>query len=377
MFKILGRNIRKSLGLFLVFFTISIVFSIFSSFIESQRISGGINNEILTPNFITLNFNYTNNGTITNNDFMKILDEEKGIIISKPISKEKNDKSYFSGNAIYFNKGCENIPPIYEGKFFSANDFSKDISVAIVGKDLLNSLEIREDEKYFIFENRFYKVVGVMGYKNKSSFYDSKFIINLNSYISNRDSFIKELNIAHWNFDNIDISAEDSINNVYKKLNAIDKKLKINVLKASGEFNPLMSAVEIYKSSIFILIIFVLVLFINIVNISSFWVLDMKKEIGIRKALGGRNKNIIFKIICKYQLIAFSAAVFALVSHLILIKLSIGINYINALYGVESSIDIVNVGILFIFTLFIGLLVSIIPIKQIIKMEANDIIRGR
>ena len=369
MFKILGRNLKKSLSLFVVFFTISIVFSVFSSYIETQRISSTINNQIFTNKFITFQIGNT---TITNNDFVEALQAEKGAIISEPINKNTS-----SGNAIYFNENCKNVPPIYQGKFFSVNDFSKDIPVAIVGKDLLKSLELKGNEKYFIFEDKPYKVVGLMGYKNKESLYDNRFIINLNSAISNEDIFKKDLNVTMWKFDNIDKSPQDSINNIYKKLKVKDKNFRISINNSSGDYNPLMDAIGIYKSAIFILIIFVLVLFLNVVNISSFWVLDMKKEIGVRKALGGTNKSIIFKILCKYQIIAVSAALLALLVHLILIKSSIALNYLNELYNTQSHVDIINVFILFIFTMLIGLLVSFIPIRQIIKMEPNDIIRGR
>ena len=68
MFKILGRNLKKSLSLFVVFFTISIVFSVFSSYIETQRISSTINNQIFTNKFITFQ---VGNTAITNNDFME------------------------------------------------------------------------------------------------------------------------------------------------------------------------------------------------------------------------------------------------------------------------------------------------------------------
>ena len=68
MFKILGRNLKKSLSLFVVFFTISIVFSVFSSYIETQRISSTINNQIFTNKFITFQIGNT---AITNNDFME------------------------------------------------------------------------------------------------------------------------------------------------------------------------------------------------------------------------------------------------------------------------------------------------------------------
>lgn len=137
-----------------------------------------------------------------------------------------------------------------------------------------------------------------------------------------------------------------------------------------------MLALKANKSLILTLIIFILVLFFNIINASLFWVNEMKKEIGIRKALGGTNKSIAVKIMAKYELIAVTAALLALFMHIILSKYT-DITEMFNIYSGDAAVSLISSAVLIAFSMVIGCAASFIPVRQILKMETNDIIRGR
>jgi putative ABC transport system permease protein len=119
-----------------------------------------------------------------------------------------------------------------------------------------------------------------------------------------------------------------------------------------------------------------MVLFINIINITQFWAKGKQKEIGIRKAFGGTNRNIILRIIFEYQLISIFAAILAVLS-VFLLK-----HYPKVFILIEQSnfnrdTYMQSVFFMIIFSVILGTVTALIPVKQVLKMEANDIIRGR
>lgn len=381
MFKILGRNIKKSMGLFSVFFIIIFCFCILSCFIESLKQNFIVNNEFFSDKFVTFQISNTSNTNIASIDFIKAIKDQPGIIIGKPESIQYKDGSQISGKSIFFNVKCYSNPPIMEGRFFNPKDFDDGQPTAVVGKGLSSLFVKKNNNKYILFNNVYYRVIGIMGYRNKQSTYDNRFILNLDEVIVNDKNFESEIETARWQIDTIKANTKDSLNNIYNELNKNgNKKIQIQIDNSSKKYNPLSDALSAYKTIIIIFIIIGLVVFFSIVNVSLFWVYDMKKEVGVRKALGATNFSIITRIIFKYELIALASFLSALICYSILSSLHI-IDLINPFAstsrGLNANLDIISLLAVFIFTIFIGLVTALIPTKQILNMEANDIIRER
>ena len=378
MFKLFGRNIKKSVGLFLIFFVISLFFSVTTCYIENTRQSLIEANEFFSDNSTIFQIMGGNNGSdkISGSDLINVISKSDGIILGENIGIDKGNNESIAGYAIYFNKSCFNIPPILTGRFFTVNDFNKDEPIALIGKNLREMLITKDNKKYLFYDNTYYRIIGIMGYKNKSSIYDKKFAVNLNAILSDPEKFSRDLNKVMWRVDNRNSNARNSIKDIYNGLSKVNKNIQIQIENQNSRFSPLTTAFNVNKDLITSLIIFILVLFFNIINVSLFWVSEMKKEIGVRKALGGTNKSIALKIMFKYEIIGITAAFSALMLHVILSKYTNIIKMFGIYYG-DASVSLVSILALTAFSLVIGFMASLIPIRQILKMEISDIIRGR
>lgn len=378
MFKLLGRNIKKSIGLFLIFFVISLFFSVVACYVENTRQSLIMANEFFSDNSVQFQIIGGSSGKdkISGMEFMSTISKSDGIILGENIGIDKQNNQHIDGTAIYFNKSCFNKPPILSGRFFTVNDFRNDVPVALIGKNLQERLINKGNKKYLYYDGTYYRTIGIMGYKNRSSIYDNRFIVNLNSILSDSEKFNRDLNTVMWRVDNKNSGARNSVKYIYNSLSKINKNLQVQILKQNSKSSSLIVAFNVNKNLITSLIIFILVLFFNIINVSLFWVSEMKKEIGVRKALGGTNKSIALKIILKYEIVGIAAALSALVIHIILSKSSNIIRMLS-LHSEEASVSLISIIALIAFAMVIGLAASFIPIRQILKMESNDIMRGR
>lgn len=368
------RECKKSLGIFVVFFTISLFITVVSFYIVSFRQDIIKSNECLSSKFIMVNFQ--NASRLDKETFMNTIESENGIILYKNFAyfDKDNSNSIVRGNGIYFNENYFNSVPIYEGRFFGVEDAKSNTPMIVLGKNLLSKTITKNNERYFLYDEIYYRVIGTLGYRNQSSMYDELFIINLKAYVHNSD-FNKSL-IGYWKIDNIGGNPQKSLDNIYNKLKAMDKGIQVSIVNESVDYNPLKDTLNKSKNIIIITIILIAVLFINIINITQFWVKGKQKEIGIRKAFGGTNRNIILRIIFEYQLISIFAAILAVLS-VFLLK-----HYPKVLILIEQSnfnrdTYIQSVLFMIIFSLILGTVTALIPVKQVLKMEANDIIRGR
>lgn len=241
MFKILGRNIKKSIGLFLIFFIISLFFSVTASYIENGRQSVIIANNFFSDKSMSFQIESSGNSkdNITGSDFKTVIDKEDGIVLGINIGIDKGSSKNIDGTAIYFNKSCFNNPPVLTGRFFRPEDFKNDRPIALIGKNLKDILVIKDNKKYIFYDDNYYEVIGIMGYKNKSSIYDNRFVVNLNTDISDNAKFSRDINTVIWRLDNINSNARDSLKDIYNNLSKINKNVQIEITNESDRTSPL------------------------------------------------------------------------------------------------------------------------------------------
>ncbi|KRN88654.1 hypothetical protein IV53_GL000619 [Ligilactobacillus ceti DSM 22408] len=68
----------------------------------------------------------------------------------------------------FYGKGDFATPPMDSGDFFSDADFSTNVSVAVVGKNIVKQLYTPKDQSYLKMGNKYIPVIGVMGDKYTS-----------------------------------------------------------------------------------------------------------------------------------------------------------------------------------------------------------------
>ena len=289
------------------------------------------------------------------------------IYLSDSIYIEKTDLNPGAlwGKAIYFKMEPKVKPNIISGRFFKGADCISDKPLAIVGKDIFEDSQSINGEKYFEYENVKYKIIGVMGYKNRRSLCDSQFILNLNAYIKNTKSFASTSNYV---VDYLNNKKENNYNFIdeLKKINKTISYENISINKRKLFLNNFISE-GINSSMIFIVTIFLI--FINIFNVTLQWIEAKKKNIGIKKALGGNNFKISLEIIKEYQVIALISYLIGIVFYIIIVKLRL-ISVFNA------DIYLLSTLITFGFSSFVALITSIFAIIKALKIPPSVIMKG-
>lgn len=96
-----------------------------------------------------------------------------------------------------------------------------------------------------------------------------------------------------------------------------------------------------------------------------------KKELGVRKALGASNKEIILLIILQYEFYTIISSIIALILHLI-IK-----NKLEAIFQRSFEISLTSIITVIVVAMLIGLISALFPIKKSLKMQPDEIMRGR
>lgn len=353
------KYVTRSIYTIIVFLTItffsSLGISTFQSFLTDRITNGNYSSNTETR------FNLVGIQNLSKEELIKCIKLTRDIYIEK----NKLEPGSYLGKAIYFNEKQKDIPHMVSGEYFKEENFISDEPVAVVGKDVLKYSAIEKNgERYFEYENIQYKIIGVMGYENRSSISDLEFIINLNAYVLNPNSVISESNYL--------IDSKSDINIFESFIKGINNLgLEINYEIMPNDNNKLDFNYFLENSS-YIIIIFILMIFlvfINVFNITLQWIERKKKQIGIKKALGGTNAKIAFEIILEYQFLALISFVLGIVLYIVVIKSKV-ISIFNA------DIYLIATLMTYIFSSIIALMVSLLAIIKSLKIAPSIIMRG-
>jgi putative ABC transport system permease protein len=280
MFKL--KYLTKSIYTIIVFFTItlfsSLSISTFQSILTDSITSGNyINNTATSCNLLDVN-------KISKEEFLQCIKSTPNIYI------EKNNlqPGAFLGKAIYFKKNPMVIPSMISGDYFTETNFTSSEPAAIVGKDVLKTAKKINGNKYFAYENVQYKIIGVMGYENRSSLCDLEFIINLNAYIQNTPS---SLSTSNYLIDS-NVNAKETFNTFITNLKNINPDINYKNISNKGSKTLIDTFISQGLNTLIIFSVMLFLIFINVFNITLQWIERKKKTIGIKKALGGTNFRI-------------------------------------------------------------------------------------
>ena len=173
---------------------------------------------------------------------------------------------------------------------------------------------------------------------------ESKIWVNnniFNDYINARDLLASEISIK-INADEYEL--EDLQQKIYLNLKNIDQNVGVEFLEDFESKDFEISILFKIIVSIFIIII------LNSVNITGLWVENRKKEIGIRKAVGATNTDLVKLLFYELTSIAIFSMILVFLIQIILIKINffdifnIQINMYskNLIYSLLLSISIAS-----------------------------------
>ena len=260
---------------------------------------------------------------------------------------------------IFYNYNINKTYPIIDGRMFSLDDFKKKQKVALVGYNILNHLT---PESIIDINNEKYKVIGILGDKS-NNILNNTIYINLNSTNLNLSS-------NPFNIESKQQHTNNLIDSIYSSI--VNKKNNINIISNDivGSTNPLIDSIGLNKSYINILIMVTLCLILTIINISSYWIENKKKELGVKKLLGGTSTFIIIEFFKYYYLTVSISSLCSMLIFCLFYKFNI-VSFSNiSLYHILQSTSV-----LLIINLFTGTLATIPSIRKLSTLQINTILK--
>lgn len=270
-----------------------------------------------------------------------------------------------------------NQQTVEKGRMFKESEMESDSKVAVLGTAVIKNL-FKNDEPIgqIININRInFKVIGILKEKGASSFNNPDDII-----IIPYRTAMKQL-LGTRNLQNIEVLVEDGTNPKQIERN-IEKILRKRHKLNDNEENDfrIQSATEIIErvsrfTNIFNALlggigsISLLVGGIGIMNIMLVTVTERTREIGIRKAIGAKNRDILTQFLIESTIMSLSGGTFGILFGSCIVII------INNFLPFKALVTLNSVAISFLFCIAVGIFFGFYPARQASKLNTIDALR--
>ncbi len=274
---------------------------------------------------------------------------------------------------------------LVEGRFFSAEENDASSPVCVLGESAKVNLLGYDPAvgKYVKVNDSWLQVIGVLTSQASSdSEMEGVQSINRNNLV------IAPLNTVMRRFEDATSYLRDEIDGMYMKVNTgVDSIQTSNVVRAilsnthkeAGDFSIIVPAglLEQKKQTQFIFKIVMICIAgisllvggIGIMNIMLATVLERTREIGIRRAIGARQADILRQFLSEAVLISIAGG-------LVGIGFGVGLSQVIAsAAGWTTVVTASSIAVAFGVSVFIGLLFGIYPAAQAAKLDPIEAIR--
>lgn len=252
----------------------------------------------------------------------------------------------------------EGLPvPLIQGRQLKAEDFQEDDPVAVIGKSL-----VEQGASFYSMGEQKYRIVGVAGFDD----------LEVPPYSYTRqirfDFMPKAIINCLLGEGNLQIAF---LNPSPEFIEYLKRELSVHGLQhvpapKENSISVDFASTHLAKTGAYIYAMAIL----NTFNISIFWINNRKKEIGIRKAFGYANVDIIWMLFQEMLLIAALSFMIAIGVQLLLSPILEGI------FLIKLKITWTNLYAGLLFVLITSILSVIIPGWIAAKVEPADTIRG-
>lgn len=288
----------------------------------------------------------------------------------------------------------------YETCFLKGSQSEKDISIAIVNvkfnyinklsvlsvldnSDMKNSVAMGINlyntlgkPKTIKILNREYKVSHILGSKIDHTAFDDFVVLNYkilkeqdkeNFIISDGSNILKFLNINNSSSLNNKITISFNGPNNECQYGKTDFAVQNS---SSGIQLDVKKAYEDQKDSISNKNLLIIIGICNIIIVSTFWIVDRRKEIAIRKAFGASKKSITFMLFKELFTLAILSSIISVILQYIFI--TIGGKFFN--YNVKPSF--INLMAVSVSAFFVSIIAAIIPVRNALHMEISKCLKS-
>lgn len=270
---------------------------------------------------------------------------------------------------------------ISTGRFITAEDVEEYAKVAVVGpsvvEDLMGSSNADIVGQTIKINNIPFKVVGVtvtQGSSGMNSSDDMVFIpitTNASRLVGNK--YLRTIYVAAASEDAM-AQAEADITTALEKAHGIDTSAGDEDDFTIQNQETVLETVQSVSKTLSLLLggiagISLLVGGIGIMNIMLVSVTERTREIGIRKAIGAKEKDIMFQFLTE-------AVVLCLLGGIIGIGLGCaGSILVGKFMSMSSSVSVSSIIIAFGFSAVIGIVFGVVPARKAAKMDPIDALR--
>jgi putative ABC transport system permease protein len=280
--------------------------------------------------------------------------------------------------------GINNLRMV-EGRFFNEEDDAKSAAVCVLGESSKVNLLGYEPAlgKYVKINDTWLQVIGVMaGQATADSDVEGIEVADRNNLV------IAPLNTVMRRFEDNNSYLKDEIDGIYIKVapntNSVETAGVVNAIlstthKGAGDFNVVVPAGLLEQKRrtqftfkvvmICIAGISLLVGGIGIMNIMLATVLERTREIGIRRAIGARQSDIVRQFLTEAVLISILGGLIGIAFGFSLSRI------IAAAAGWSTVVTFSSIAVAFGVSVGIGLLFGIYPAVQAAKLDPIEAIR--
>lgn len=303
---------------------------------ESQSF---LNNKMFTSHVQGVNIK---NDSLDSSDFLESIDNNT--VIYKYISEESQIKRavYCSSDILGFNDYIES------GHFFSKDDFSSTLPLAVIGNDVLSDTIEENGEVYYGHNETLYKIIGV--FKKTESDLDRAVYLNL-TYVIQATGSAGTYYIDGTNSENT--------------MQAVDRIVK-HTDGTFFEYEQPKDDMNISHKIKFVLAI--VAAFCNLIMTAHYFVLKQKYKIAVKKLCGYTNRHMVAKYVRDISIITIFSYIIGSGAAVFLTKITLSFG--DSQFSISS----------FTAALIIVVITAVIVTCQLIinasKVDISGVLKG-